>query len=194
MPVFAILNRSVQRCSTDPCALHLLGLVCERLGQLEQAAEWISRAITHLEAAYEETEDPALERQFIIAHVNLARVNVGLGDHTEALEWFDTALKLLPEDDDDDDNDGVDSEVATLRVQALFGSGLAHFKRKDLQNALTMFQAALDSTRENSPLRGHVTVLLAQCMWAIGTDEFRESAKELLLHRYADRPPCSAQD
>ncbi|KAF9245024.1 superkiller protein 3 [Melanogaster broomeanus] len=176
LPAFFVLNRYVKRCPRDPCALHLLGLLCERLGQIEQGAEWISRAITLLEAVYEETEDPLVERQFTIAHANLARLRVGLCDHAGALESFETALGLLAVESPDDD-----SETKVLRVQTLFGSGLAHFKLGDLQSAMTTFQSALDCSGEDQLLRGHVTVLLAQAMWAIGTDEFKESAKAVLL-------------
>jgi superkiller protein 3 len=178
LPAFFVLNRYAQRCPHDPCAIHLLGLLCERLGQLDQGVQWISRAISLLEAAYEETEDPLVERQFTIAHTNLARLKVGLCDHVGALESFETALGLLPAESPDDDD-----ETKVLRVQALFGSGLAHFKLGDPQSAMTTFQSALDSSGEDHLLRGHVTVLLAQAMWAIGTDEFQESAKVLLLDR-----------
>lgn len=178
LPAFFVMSRYVQRCPQDPCALHLLGLLCERLGQLEEGVRWISRAIMLLEAAYEESEDPLVERQFTIAHANLARLNLGLGDHTSALESFETVLGLLPEEGPDDG-----AETRILRVQTLFGTGLAQFRLGDLQSAMTTFQGALNSSGENFLLRNHVTVLLAQCMWAIGTEEFKESAKALLLDR-----------
>lgn len=178
LPAFFVLNRYAQRCPQDPCALHLLGLLCERLDQLEEGARWISHAITLLEATYEESEDPVVERQFTIAHANLARLKIGLGDHTSALESFETVLGLLPEEGPDDD-----VETKTLRVQALFGTGLAQFKLGDLQSAMTTLQSALNSSGKGYFLRAHVAVLLAQCMWAIGTEEFRESAKALLLDR-----------
>ncbi|KAH0827587.1 superkiller protein 3 [Lanmaoa asiatica] len=176
LPAFFVLNRYAQRCPQDPCALHLLGLLCEHLDQLEEGARWISRAIALLEAAYEESEDPLVERQFTIAHANLARLKLGLGDHTSVLESFETVLGLLPEEGPDND-----TETMILRVQALFGTGLAQFKLRDLQSAMTTFQSALNSSGEDYLLRAHVTVLLAQCMWAIGTEDFKESAKALLL-------------
>ena len=178
LPAFFVLSRYAQRCPQDPCALHLLGLLCERLDQREEGAGWISRAISLLEAAYEESEDPLVERQFTIAHTNLARLKFGLGDHTSALGSFETALGLLPEEGPDND-----VETKILRVQALFGTGLAQFKLGDLQSAMTTFQNALNSSGEDCLLRAHVSVLLAQCMWAIGTEEFKESAKALLLDR-----------
>ncbi|KAI6044690.1 superkiller protein 3 [Pisolithus marmoratus] len=179
LPAFAALNLYAKQRQDDARALHLLGLICERLEGLEQGAEWIRRATTLLEVAYEDTEDSLIERQFTIAHTNLARLKIGLHDYTGALESFDIALGLLPEQLTVDRE--REPEIGMLRVQVLFGSGLAHFKLGDFQSAMARFQAALDATVDNHVLRGHVTVLLAQCMWAVGTDELRESAKALLL-------------
>ncbi|KAG1742187.1 superkiller protein 3 [Suillus lakei] len=145
LPAFFVLGRYFLRCPADACGLHVFGLICEHLGKLEQGVEYIDRAIILIEAAYEEKEDPIVERQFIIAHTN----------------------SLLPED--------AERETQVLRVQAQYGSGLASFKMGDLQAAMT------ESADDDRVLRGQVTVLLAQTMWAIRTPEFRESAKGLLL-------------
>jgi len=59
--------------------------------------------------------------------------------------------------------------------------GLANFKLGDLEAALSLFEAAMETAGDNAVVRGHVTVLLAQTMWAIGTEEFKESAKAQLL-------------
>ena len=173
LPAFFVLGRYFQRCPNDACGLHLFGLICEHLGKLEQGVEYINRAITLLEAAYEEKEDPVVERQFVIAHTNLARLCLGLQDYAGSLASFENALGLLPED--------AERETQILRVQAQYGSGMASFKMGDLQAAMIAFQAALDSAADDRILRGQVTVLLAQTMWAINTPEFRESAKGLLL-------------
>ncbi|KAG1745363.1 superkiller protein 3 [Suillus paluster] len=173
LPAFFVLGRYFQRCPADACGFHLFGLICEHLGKLDQGVEYINRAITLLEAAYEEKEDPIVERQFIIAHTNLARLRLGLGDYEASLASFENALGLLPED--------AERETQILRVQAQYGSGMASFKMGNLQAAMTAFQAALESAADDRVLRGQVTVLLAQTMWAIGTAEFHESAKGLLL-------------
>ncbi|KAG2153913.1 superkiller protein 3 [Suillus clintonianus] len=180
LPAFFVLGRYFQRCPVDACGLHIFGLICERLGKLEQGVEYINRAITLLEAAYEEKEDPVIERQFIIAHTNIARLRLGLQDYEGSLASFETALGLLPED--------AERETQILRVQAQYGSGLASFKMGDLEIAMTAFQDALESAAEDRILRGQVTVLLAQTMWAIGTPEFRESAKGLLLECITSDP------
>ncbi|KAG2108116.1 hypothetical protein BD769DRAFT_1693390 [Suillus cothurnatus] len=157
LPAFFVLGRYFQRCSADVCGLHVFGLICDHLGKLEQGSEYINRAITLLEAAYEEKEDPIVERQFVIAHTNIARLRLGLQDYEGSLASFEIALGLLPEDTD------------------------ASFKMGDLQVAMTAFQATSESAADDRVLRGQVTVLLAQTMWAIGTPEFREFAKGLLL-------------
>jgi superkiller protein 3 len=174
--VFSLLDRYCTRCTDDPSALHLFALVCEYLGHRELGVELIQRAISILETAYEESEDAAIERQFTIANCNLARLLLSLKNYGGALESFQSVLGLLPEEVDE--QDAVTEE---LRTQALFGSGLATFKTGDVQGALNLFQDALGAAGDNAEMRGHVTVMLAKVLWAIGTEEGRESAKAQLL-------------
>jgi superkiller protein 3 len=169
-----VLDRYCRSRPDDSCALHLFGLVCESLGQRELAADYIGRAIAILEAEYEETEDSTVERHFTIANSNLARLRLALKDYEGALESFESALGLLAEDVKED-------KIDVMRAQAQFGMGLANFKLGDLETALGLFEAALETAGENTVVHGHVTVLLAQTMWAIGTEEFKESAKAQLL-------------
>ena len=72
-----------------------------------------------------------------------------------------------------------------LRSQCLFGSDLASFKLGALDEALESFEAAVVAAGDDLHMRGHVTVLLAQTLWAIGTEEGREAAKTQLLDWYA---------
>lgn len=173
LPAFFALDRYCKRRPDDASALHLFGLICERLGHLDFGIGLIGRAISIIEAAYEETEDAAVERQFTIANSNLARLHLSLGNYQDALDFFETALGLLSTEDD--------NTTRVLRAQAQFGSGIANFKLGDLQSAVTSFEAALDTAGEDHEMRGHITVLLAQTMWAIGTEEFKETAKAQLL-------------
>lgn len=115
-----------------------------------------------------------MEQQFTFANSNLARLRLSAHDYEGALESFESALGLLSEDS------SAASDLI-LRTQAHFGSGLAQFKLGNLQEALSLFETALESAADNPLISGQVTVLLAQTMWAIGTEEFKESAKALLL-------------
>ncbi|KAI8969575.1 TPR-like protein [Trametes punicea] len=176
LPAFFVLDRFCKQRPKDASALHLFGLVCERVGHTGLGIELISRAISVLEAAYEETEDTAIERQFTIAHVNLARLRLSTAEYDRALESYQVATGLLPEQPSDEDAD-----VKVLLAQCQFGSGLAHLKLGQLAEALALFEAAMVTAADQPTIRGHIVVLLAQALWGIGTDEAKESAKTQLL-------------
>ena len=149
----------------------MFGLVCERIGLVELAIEHTDRAIRVLEAAYEENEDPVIERQFTIANTTAARLRLALRDYEGALGSFQSALGLLPEEGED----------KVLQSQCLFGSGLANFKLGALDVAIQNFEEALVAAGDDLQMRGHVTVLLSQTLWATGTQEGQEAAKSQLL-------------
>jgi superkiller protein 3 len=177
-----VLDRYCRGRPDDPCALHLFGLVCESIGHSELAVELIGRAIAILESEYEETEASTVEKHFTIANSNMARLKLSLKDYEGAIESFESALGLLGED--------TERETSIMKAQAQFGMGLAKFKLGDLNAALRLFEAALDTAGDNFVVRGHITVLLAQTMWAIGTEEFKETAKAQLLDWYVSRKTC----
>ena len=178
LPAFFVLDRYCKQRPRDASALHLFGLVCERVGHVELGIELISRAISILEAAYEESEEPAIERQFTTAHANVARLRMATEDYNGALESYQVAIGLLPEQLDEDEAD-----TRALLAQCQFGSGLANFKLGQLSEALTLFESAMTTATDLPLIRGHVVVLLAQTLWAIGTEEAKESAKNQLLQR-----------
>lgn len=138
----------------------------------------VERAIAILEAVYEETEDVEVERRFVVANSNLARLRLGRRDWEGAGEAWESALGLLPEGEEGGEEGG---EGRILRAQAQFGLGLVGFMKGGLEGALAMFGGALESAGNDLVIREQVTVLLAQTMWAVGTEEFKESAKAQLL-------------
>lgn len=176
IPAFFSLDRYCRKRSDDASAAHLYALVCERLGHLELGTELAMRAINILEAAYEESEDAKIERQFTVANTTMARIRLSSQDYAGALESYQTALGLLAEPED-----GEDADTAVLRAQCQFGAGLANFKMGALEAALVLFEEALSSASGNMLMRGQVTVLLAQTLWALGSEEAKESAKSHLL-------------
>lgn len=173
VPAFFVLNRYCLERPNDESALHLLGLVCERIGHHDLAVELVAKAISILEAKYEESEDPAIEKQFTIANANLGRLRVASGDFMGAVESLETALGLI--------GDGDDTESRVLRTQCYSVIGLSKFECADLNGAMESFRLALDSAGDDLTMVGHVSVLLAQALWSLGGGEAQESAKSQLL-------------
>ena len=122
---------------------------------------------------YEETEDPQIEKHYAIANANLGRLLLSVGRFEAANEAFDTAFGLLPEEGD--------QSIITLRVLCQFGSGIAKFSLDNLEDALQRFESAHGIAGSLPVLQGHVTVLLAQALWAIGDGGSQESAKSQLF-------------
>ncbi|GJE96722.1 TPR-like protein [Phanerochaete sordida] len=179
-PAFFVLDRFCRRQPEDANALHLFGLICERVGHSELAIRAIGDAIALLEAAYEESEDPQIEQQFAIAHTNMGRLRLSLGDYEAALESFATVTGLLAE---------AENSVATvLLTQSHLGSGIANYKAGAMQEAVESLESATAAVGDSAQLRGHAVVLLSQALWALGTDEGREAAKTQLLQSVADDP------
>lgn len=176
-PAFFVLGRFCKQRSQDAYGWHLYGLVCESIGKPELGIDAIGRAIEILEAAYEESEDPVLERRFAIAHVNIGRLRLSAGDYDGALSALQVALGLLPEDE-------PDQATRSLLSQAQLCSGLAAFKLGQLEEALRNCESAMETSVDEPAIRGHAVVVLAQTLWAIGTDEGKEAAKAHLLQRY----------
>ncbi|KAJ3501664.1 hypothetical protein NLJ89_g9238 [Agrocybe chaxingu] len=181
LPSFFLLNRYCQRRPDDASGLHLLSLVCERLGHQPLGEKLVERAISILETAYEETEDPLTEKKYTIANSTLGRLKLAQGDFEGCTTSFESVLGLLAEKDHD-------AEVTTLKIQAHLGLGLAHFFQNDLETALGHLEEGFACAGDNQTLRGQITIILAQTLWAIGTDETKELAKSRLLECIASDP------
>ena len=162
-------------------AQHLFGLVCERIGHVDLAIDVIGRAITLLEGAYEETEDPEIERQFAIAHINMARLRLGSGDLDQTQDSCQVVLGLLGETED------LDEATAALLAQAQLCSGLANMKQGNFSEALETMEKALATSANMSDreIGRHIAVIIAQTLWTIGTADARDAAKTRLLQRCA---------
>jgi superkiller protein 3 len=167
---FFALHSYCSRSPGDAFAYHLFGLVNESLEKLELAERLVEKATSLLEAEYEDTEDPIIEQQFVLANSNLARLRLARQDLTGATDSFQNVLGLLTGDD-----------TIKLRIHAHLGFGLAKFLSLEIGSALESFQSALDYARDDPLMRSHAIVLLSQAMWAIGSEDFRETAKSQLL-------------
>jgi superkiller protein 3 len=175
LPIFHALDRYCKWRPTDASALHLFALVCERVDQVDKALVLVSECISLLERAYEETEDPKTEEHFAFANGTLGRLLLAVGDFEKAIAAFGTSLSLLS-------SDSEDIRVRTIRTLAQFGSGIAHFKQEELEEALGFFETCLSEVSDDmGVIRGHVTILLSQTLWALGSPEAQETARGQLL-------------
>ncbi|TFY67241.1 hypothetical protein EVJ58_g1753 [Rhodofomes roseus] len=180
-PAFFVMDRFCRSRPDDPSALHLFGLICERVGHVELGIEVLSHAMSLLEAAYEESENPVIENHFAIAHTNMARLRLSTQDYDGVLTSTEVVIGLLPEEPED-------RATRILLAQAQFLSGLTHFKLGQLSEALGFLEAAMAVAADDPTMRGHIVVLLGQTLWAIGSDEGRESAKAQLLQSIESDP------
>ena len=132
----------------------------------------MERSLAILETVYEETEEPEVERRYAIANATLGRLRLSQGDIAGSLTSFESVLGLLSEED---------GSVDILRVQVHLGLGLAHFMEGDLESAIRFLEEGLLHAREDLALRGQITIVLAQMIWSIGKDEYKETAKSRVL-------------
>jgi len=188
---FFSLERYIHQLPRDSSALHLAALLSERLGILEGAASFARRCTEVLEHAYEQQEDLSTARKFAIASATLGRILVANGEYDDAISAFEGVLGLVSGGEVVDGEDEKEKKtVVVLRGQALFGSGLAQFMIGNLEAALSCFETALEEIPSSmSDIKGQITVLLAQTLWGLGSEESRGTAKSLLLDWYVGHFP-----
>jgi len=188
---FFSLERYIHQLPRDSSALHLAALLSERLGILDGAASFARRCTEVIEHLYEQREDSSTARKFAIASATLGRVLVANGEHGDAIAAFEGVLGLVNRGEVADEEDEKEKKaVIILRAQALFGSGLAQFMIGDLEAALSSFETALEEIPASlTDIKGQITVLLAQTLWGLGSEESRETAKSLLLDWYVSYFP-----
>ncbi|PPQ99738.1 hypothetical protein CVT24_009721 [Panaeolus cyanescens] len=188
---FFLLERFTRQRPNDASGLHLFALVCERLGHFDLGETLIQKAISILEAAYEETEDPEVETRYTIANAGLGRLRLAGGDYAGCVESFSTVLGLLTEK-----TDPLDDTVRVLKVQAHLFIGLAQYFAGDLGTALQFLEDGLEvvpvedasGNLITKKMRGHLMIVLAQTLWAIGSDEAKETAKGKLFECITEDP------
>ncbi|KAI9468081.1 MAG: hypothetical protein EXX96DRAFT_591852 [Benjaminiella poitrasii] len=164
MAVFA-LEKLTQKERKDAVALNLLGLLLERLGQYERAAEAFASAILALESR------PESEEQLVKVYANLGRVLCAAGD-------FEGAIGTIANSD----------EPIKLNVYSQLNAGIAYYFLDKLPESLSMFEMALNATENDINLRQDVVVLLSKVLWALGGEEQRSVAKDQLFSCITENP------
>lgn len=176
-------------------ALHLSGLLSERLGQKDLSIQRLENASTLLEEDYEKNESLEVIDKFAIANVNLGRVRMEIGNDSEAIGAFNNTLSLLELGDNNegtkDEESGILTKIerARIRLQSHIGIGMAQYFLENFAEALTSFETALEEIDGNLDLqpellgeqKAEVSVFLAQVLWAMEGSEQRDAARSQLL-------------
>lgn len=167
--------RQLQRLQPqDMVCGHLSTLFLERISGHPHSIGALEDMCGQLEAEYEETESPSVLGRFALAKTDLARMYLASGQNEEAAECGENALQLSS---DDSGNELAAEQRTKARLSAHLTVGLAKYFSKQPGEALTYLEAALEESNNNPD----VICLLAQVLWAIGNEEARDRAREVLF-------------
>lgn len=116
----------------------------------------------------------------MIANTTLGRLLLSRAEYARSLESFQTALGLLTRDQEESEMTCA-KEAKIIRIQAYLGLALGQFMLRDYQSSLASSQEALSLAGDDLTMKGQIVVLFAQTLWALNTDETKETAKSQLL-------------
>ena len=164
---------------------HLSTLFQERTDDSQGAIDVLENVCERLEADYEATESPRSLGRFMLAKTDLARSYLAAGRFVDAAESGETALELSS----DASAKEIDAEQRRkARLSAHLTVGLAEYFTDQAANAVEYLEAALDESGGNPD----AVCVLAQILWATGTDEARDKARTVLFE-VIERDPSHVQ-
>lgn len=179
-PLFAL--NQVQALEPDDLPFgHLSSLFRERTKEHPRAVETLEKICERIETEYEATESPESLARFTLARTDLARAYLGAGQYDQAAECGEMALGLS--------GDETESELSReqrrkARLSAHLTVGLAKYYSKDYSEAVACFEAAIEES-DNNP---DAICLLAQVLWAQGTESSRDKARAALFEVIERQP------
>ncbi|KAI0016568.1 TPR-like protein [Xylariomycetidae sp. FL0641] len=172
-PLFALTQ--LQRLSPQDVAYrHLSTLFQERTGDSHGAIAILEEVCDNLEADYEATESSESLGHFALAKTDLARSYLAAGKHAEASECGEMALQLSS---DESAKELTREQRIKARLSAHLTVGLAEYYAKNPDGAVAYFETALQESGGNPD----AACVLAQVLWATGTNEARERARTVLF-------------
>lgn len=172
-PLFALTQLTGLR-PQDMTYQHLLTLFQERTGDHASAIANLSATCDKLEASYEATESPDSLAQFALAKSDLARSYLAAGNNGAAIECGELALQLSS---DESSKELTAEQRRKARLSAHLTVGLAQYFDDHADAAIGYFETALEES-EHDP---DAACLLAQVLWATGTEDARERARTALF-------------
>ncbi|KAJ2851005.1 Superkiller protein 3 [Coemansia brasiliensis] len=154
---------------------YLLGMLLEQNSEYECAVEAYSQALMHVSA-----ND---ERRWTML-TSLARAQCSAEEFAAAVDTYAQAAALL------EDNQW---DIPTTQwFGFLLGRSLSLFFAQQLEESLGMFEQVLALTESMPEQRPSVGVMLAQVLWALGSDEHRQLARQHLVDTMTEHPDYSS--
>lgn len=178
-PLFALQQLHSQNPS-DITSRHLAALYLERVGNHDTAIDALTSVCAAAEADYETSESAQTLFRFAQAKADLARNRLAMHDYAAAAEDAETALDLSS-----DEGTQLDAEARRkTRLAARLTAGLSHYYLGDMDQAIDAFRQALEESN-GSP---DVVCLLAEVLWAKGSEEEKSVAREQLFECVEKQP------
>lgn len=153
---------------------HLSTLFQERTHDSTPAVSTLESICATAESEYQETELPQALKRFALAKTDLARSYLSTGEFQKAIDAGALGLELSS---DESDNELTPEERRKARLSAHLTVGLAHHYNGDFAEATACFEAALEESDDNPD----AVCILAQVLWATGTEESKERARDVLF-------------
>ncbi|RYP51060.1 hypothetical protein DL768_003560 [Monosporascus sp. mg162] len=183
-PLFALIQ--LQGLNPQDLAYrHLSTLFQERTDDSLRAVATLENTCELLEADYEATESPQALGRFTLAKADLARFYLAAEHFVEAAESGKTALELSS---DSSANELDSDQRRKTRLSAHLTVGLAEYFLGQADDAVEYLEAALEESDGNPD----AVCVLAQILWATGTDNAREKARTILFE-VIERDPSHVQ-
>ncbi|KAI1339881.1 tetratricopeptide [Xylariaceae sp. FL0016] len=179
-PLFA-LTQLQQLNAQDLAYQHLSTLYQERTNDSSRAIASLEKICEILELEYETTESAKALGRFALARVDLARSYLAAAEYAKASECGEMALQLSS---DESTKELSVEQRRNARLSAHLTVGLAKYFAGQADNAVTYFEKALEESNGNAD----AVCILAQVLWAAGTEQARERARSVLFEVIENDP------
>ncbi|KAF4589274.1 Superkiller protein 3 [Ophiocordyceps camponoti-floridani] len=172
-PLFALGQIQSLR-PQDLVFTHMTTLFLERTRESPRAIRALQDMCGAIEADYETTESADSLVRFTLAKADLARAYLASGSYEQAVECGETALGLSGEEGE---GELTSEQRKRVRLSAQLTTGLGHFFLSAFDEAEKCFEAALEESGGDPD----AACLLAQVLWAQGSEASRQRARSTLL-------------
>lgn len=179
-PLFA-LNQVQSLRPQDLASSHLASMYLERTRDSIRTVSTLEKICNNLESNYEQTESPDSLAKFTLAKIDLARAYLANESYDNAIECGETALGLSS---DEQEGELSSDQRKKTRLSAHLTLGLAQYYLKNYDEAEKSFESALEESNGNPD----ATCLLAQVLWAQGSDDGKEKARGALFEVIESHP------